>query len=114
MVKIKYQDNQICNIITAKVKDRNNKYLVIIASHIYQSLVGIIQRKPKNRDHVHKEQNDFLSVIIKFGTIISDGDTYFYHGICVYYLCQRDNVLKNSHKRYIVGPFEMTFHEGTI
>ena len=69
---------------------------------------------PKNKNHVHKDQNYLLYAIITMVTNVSGGDTLFYDGIHVYDLGQRSHVLKHLHRRCIIGPFEKKFREGSL
>ena len=65
-------------------------------------------------NHVHKDNEYFLSVIITLGTNIRGGDTVFYDGTKTSDLESRAHALNNLHGRMIFGPFEKCFHEGTI
>ena len=64
---IKYWENQICNIITAKeqipqicrIGNTCFTYLAVNGGKLYSA-------HPENRNHVHKDKNYLLSVIIAF------------------------------------------------
>ena len=107
---MKYWDRQRWDIIKAKEKPPQKcrfgntcfTSLSVIGGKIYSP-------HPNHRNHVHKDHNDFLSLIIKFGTNVSGGDNFFNDIICVYDLCQISHVLKHLHIICIVGPFERFF-----
>ena len=65
-------------------------------------------------NRVHKDNKDFLSVIITLGNNIRGGDTVFYKGVKTYDLGSRAHVLKHLHGRIIFVPFAKCFHEGTL
>ena len=69
---------------------------------------------PKNLNHMHKDVNDLVSVIITLGKDISGGDTVFYGGLKSSDFGSRAHILKHLHGRMVFGPFEKVFHEGTL
>ena len=68
--------------------------------------VRLFSNHHKNLNHVHKNSNYFVSVIITLGGGISGEDTVFYDGVKTSDLGSRDHVLKNVHGRMIFGTFE--------
>ena len=65
-------------------------------------------------NHVHKDNKDLVSVIITMGTNIIGKDTMFYDRVKISDLGNRAHVLKHLHDRMIFGPFEKSFHEGSL
>ena len=65
-------------------------------------------------NHVHKDSNYFVSVIITQRKDVSGGETVFYDGVKTSDLGSRAHILKHLHGRIIFGPFEIIFHEGTL
>ena len=57
-------------------------------------------------NHVHKENNYLLSVIITPVNNIRGGGTVFYDGVKTSDLGSRAHVLKHLHGRMVFGPFE--------
>ena len=68
----------------------------------------------KQKNHVHKDTKDLVSVIITLGKDISVGDIVFYDGVKTSDLGSSAHILKHLHGRMIFGPFEKVFHEGTL
>ena len=75
---------------------------------------NLFTRHPKNLNHVQKESNDLLSVLIILGTNVHGGETVFYYGVNMHDIGKRAHVLKHSHGRCVVGPFDKILHEGSI
>ena len=66
----------------------------------------IFSNHPKYLNHVIKDSNNLLSVIITLGENIRGGYTVFYDGVKTYDLGSRAHVLKHLHGRIIFGVFE--------
>ena len=66
---------------------------------------------PKNINHVHKDSNDLLSVIIILVTNVYGSETVLYNGENMKDIIKRAHVLKHSHVRCVVGPFDKILHE---
>ena len=71
----------------------------------------LYSNNPKDMNHVHKDSNELVSVIITLGANISGGDTVFYDVIKQTGLVKRAHVLKKLHRRIIMGQFERFYHE---
>ena len=69
---------------------------------------------PKNLNHVHKESNDILSVIIILGTNFHGGETVFNDGESMKYIGKRAHVLNPSNGRCVVDAFDKILHEVSI
>ena len=69
---------------------------------------------PKNPNHVQKDSNDLLSVIIILGTYVHGRETVFNDGGNMNAIGKRAHVLKHSHGRCVVGTFDKNLHEGSI
>ena len=67
-------------------------------------------RHPKNLNHVHKDSNNLLSVIIILGTNVHGGETVFYYGEKMNDIGKIAHVMKHSHGRYLVGAFDKILH----
>ena len=74
----------------------------------------LYRNHPKNRNHMHKDVKDLVSVIITLGKDISGGDTVFYDGVKSSDFGSRAHILKHLHGRIVFGPFGNVFHEGTL
>ena len=74
---------------------------------------NLFSRHPKNINHVHKYSNYLLSVIITLGTNVNGVETVF-NEITIYYIGKRENYIKNSHRRCVVGAFDKIVYEGSI
>ena len=68
----------------------------------------------KNLNHVHKDSNNLLSVIIISGTYVHGGKTVFHDGEKMNDTGKRAHVLKHSHRRCVVSPIDKILHEGSI
>ena len=68
----------------------------------------------KNLNHVHKDSQDLLSVIIILGTDANCGEIVFYDGDNMNDIGKRTHVLKHSHGRCVIGYFDKKLHEGSI
>ena len=55
---------------------------------------NLYSNHPKNLNHVHKDSEYLVSVIITLGEDISGGDTVFYYGVKTSDLRSRAQVLK--------------------
>ena len=69
---------------------------------------------PKNIDNLQKDSNNLLSVIIILGKNVHGGETVFYDGEDMNEIGKRAHVMKHSHGRCVVGPFDKILHEGSI
>ena len=76
--------------------------------------VNLLTRHPKNLNHVHKDSNNLLSVIIILGKHFHGGETVFYDGEDMNEIGKIAHVMKHSHGRCVVGPFDKILHEGSI
>ena len=76
--------------------------------------VNLFTRHPKNLNHVHKDSNYLLSVIIILGTDVHGGETVFNDGEKMYDIGKRSHILKHLHGRCVVDGFDKTLHEGSI
>ena len=65
-------------------------------------------------NHVNKDGNDLVYVIITLITSIIGGYKVFYDGVKQTDLGKRAHVLKYLHDRIIMGTFEIFFHEGSL
>ena len=85
-----------------------------IGDKCFTSLVTIggnlFTRHMKNMNHVHKDGNDLLSVIIILGTNVHGGETVFNDGVNMSDIEKRVHVLKNSHGMCVVGAFDKHLH----
>ena len=72
------------------------------------SIIGgnLFIQHQKNLNHVQKDSNDILSVIIILGTYVHGGETIFNDGERMNYIGKRAHVLKHSHGRCVVGGFD--------
>ena len=75
---------------------------------------NLFTRHSKNLNHVHKDSNNLLSVIIILGTNSHGGETVFYDGDNMKDIWKRAHVLKHSHGRCMVCTFDKNLHEGSI
>ena len=71
---------------------------------------NLFTRHPKNLNHVQKESNDLLSVLIILGTNVHGGETVFYYGVNMHDIGKRAHVLKHSHGRCVFGAFDKNLH----
>ena len=70
---------------------------------------NLFKRHRKNLNNVHKDSNGILSVIIILGTNVHGGETVFNDGENMNNIGKRAHVLKHSHGRCVVGPFDNFF-----
>ena len=107
MPTIKYWQN--LGSIMEKEKENIPKQC-IIGDTCFTSLgtIGgnLFTRYLKNINHVHKDSNDILSVIIILGTYVHGGETVFNDGERMNYIGKRAHFLKHSHGRFVVGCFD--------
>ena len=75
---------------------------------------NLFTRNLKNLNHVHKESNDLLAVIIILVTNAHGGKTVFNNGENMNDIGKRAHVLKHSRGRSVVGTFDKILHEGII
>ena len=75
-------------------------------------VVNLFTRNPKNINHVHKDSNNILSVIIILGTNYHGGKTFFYDGVNMSDILKKAHSLKHSHGRCVVGALDNKIHEG--
>ena len=75
---------------------------------------NLFTRHPNNTNHLHKESNDILSLIIILGTDAHGGETFFYERDKMNDIGKIAYVLKHSHRRCVVGAFYKVLHEGSI
>ena len=66
---------------------------------------------PKNHNHVQKDVNDLLSVIIILVPNVHDGETVFYDGVNMSDIEKRAHILKHSNGRFVVGAFYIILYE---
>ena len=71
-------------------------------------------RHPNILNHVHKDSNDLLSVIIILGTNVHGGEIVFNDGDNMNNIGKMAHVLKHPHGRCVVGPFDKNLHGGSI
>ena len=69
---------------------------------------NLFTRHPKNLNHVHKDSNELLSVIIILGKYVHGGETVFYDGEKMNYIGKRAHVLKHG------WAFDKILYEGSI
>ena len=74
------------------------KYVAVIGGRLFRN-------SAKNNNHVHKDEKDFLSVIMILGKNVSGGGTVIYDGVRIYNLGLKAHILKHLHGRCISGPF---------
>ena len=90
----------------------------IISDTCFTSLATIeghlFTRHPKNINHLNKDSNNLLSVIIIFGTDSYGGETVFYDGEKMNDIGKRAHFMKHSHRRCVVGDFYIILYEGSI
>ena len=65
----------------------------------------LFSNHPKNMNHVHRDTNDYLYVIITLETNIIGGDTVFYASVKESDLGNRAHSLKHLHGIIIFGAF---------
>ena len=107
MPTIKYWQNLGSNMDKAKemipkecrIRDTCFTSLSTIGGNLYT-------RHVNNLNHVHKDSNDLLSVIIILGTDINGGETVFNDGENIFEIVKRAHVLKHSHGRCVIGSFD--------
>ena len=75
---------------------------------------NLYTRHVKNRNYVHKDSKDLLSVIIILGTDDNGGETIFNDGENMNDIGKRAHVLNNSHGKCVDGAFDKILHEGSI
>ena len=75
---------------------------------------NLYTRHVKNRNYVHKDSKDLLSVIIILGTYVNGGETVFNYGQNMNDIGKRAHVLKHSHRRCVIGSFDKILHKGSI
>ena len=66
----------------------------------------LFSNHPKNMNHVHKDSNYLVFVIITLVKYISGWDTVFYDRVKTSDFGSRAHVWKYLHGRMIFGPFE--------
>ena len=67
---------------------------------------NLYKRHANNLNHVQKDSKGILSVIIILGTDVNGGKTVFNDGDNMNDIGKRAHVLKHSHGRCVVGPFD--------
>ena len=67
---------------------------------------NLYTRHTKNINHVHKEVNNLLSVILILVTDVHCGETFFFNGMTMNDIGKRAHVLKHSHGRCVVVAFD--------
>ena len=77
-------------------------------------LRGFIHKTSKNINHVHKDSNDLLSVIIVLGTDAHGGSKIFHYGMTRNEIGKGAHVLNYSHVRCVGGDSDKNVHEGSI
>ena len=85
-----------------------------VSYHWQKIAANVFTKHLKNLNHVHKESNNLLPVIIIWGKNVHGGETVFYNGENMNYIGKIVSVLKESYVRCVVGPFDKTLHEGYI
>ena len=75
---------------------------------------NLFKRHPNNINHIHKDSNNLLSVIIILGTNVHGGETVFYDGDNMNDIGKRAHVLKHSHGKFVVGLFDKILYEESI
>ena len=75
---------------------------------------NLFTRHPNNLNHVHKDSNSLLSVIIILGKNVHGGEKVFYDGEKMDNIGKIAHVLKHSNGRCVVGAFDKGLHEGSI
>ena len=73
-----------------------------------------IHETSKNINHVHKDINDLLSVIIILGTDVHCGKIYILNGMTMNKIGKQEKFIKHSHGRCVVGDFDKNLYEGSI
>ena len=68
----------------------------------------------KNINHLHRDSNNLMSVIIILITDVNGGKTVFCDGDKMNDIRKRAHVLKNSHVRFVVGAIDKILHEVSI
>ena len=115
MPTIKYW--QYLGSIMDKAKENTSKKFRI-GDACFTSLATIggnlLTRHLKNPNHVHRESNDLLSVIIILGANVHGGEIVLNDGDNLNDIGKRAHLLNNSHGRFVVDPFDKLLHEGSI
>ena len=106
-LKLKLEKSKEILPSTCRIGETIFTPMAVIGGRLYRN-------HPKNRNHMHKDVKDLVSVIITLGKYIIGGDTVFYDGVKSCDFGNRAHILKNSHGRMVFGPFEKVFHEGTL
>ena len=92
-----------------KAKEKIPKHS-IIGDTCFTSLarigINLFTRHKKKLNHVHRDSNNFLSVIIILVTNVHGGETLFHDGVNMNYIVKRANVLKHSNGRCVFGAFD--------
>ena len=103
---------KILGSLLGKSKEKITKQC-IIGDTCFMSLAKIwgnlFTRHPKNINHVHKDSNDLLSVIIILGTNVHGGEIFFYDGVNLNEIGKRSHILKHSRGRCLVGAFDIFY-----
>ena len=81
--------------------------LTTIVSNLFTKYQNIL-------NHVHKNSNDILPVIIILRNNVHGGETVFYDGVNMNDIGKRAHVLKHSHGKCVVGAFDKYLHEVSI
>ena len=68
----------------------------------------------KNFNHLHKDINDLLSVIIVLVKDVRGGESFFLNGMNMNDIRKIAHVLKYSHGRCVVGALDKILHDGYI
>ena len=76
--------------------------------------VDLFTRHPKNCNHAQKYSKDLMSVIIILGTNFHGGKKIYYYEEKMNNIEKIAHVLKHSHGRCVVGPFDKILNEGSI
>ena len=75
---------------------------------------NLFTRHLNNLNHVHKDSNNLLSVIIIWVTNIHGGKTVFNDGVDMNDIGKISHVLNHLNGRCVVGAFDKIFNEGYI
>ena len=75
---------------------------------------NLFTRHPKNLNHVHRDSNDLLSVIIIWGTDVNGDEKNIYEGFNMNDIGKIAHALKHSHRRHVIGAFDKSLHGGPL
>ena len=75
---------------------------------------NLYTRPADNLNHVHRDSNDLLSVIIIWGTDVNGDEKNIYDGFNMNDIGKIAHALKHSHRRHVIGAFDKSLHGGPL